>query len=653
MVNLRTNNTAVIGVNVSTSYDMTTRIFDTNTPHKIMMVGTARSGPINQRVAVTSFAEFRQIFGGHIDGSYSYHAARAIFDGWGGGTAIKPSMYFVRVDGPAVATASYTLEDSQGEDTLKIEFAYPTEDGNLVQFKKTAGTKVYYVANPGAAPNITASTTGGTVPAATYDVVYAWNNYNGDTLISQIKQVTTTGSTSKLAVTAPLSMPYGADKIKVYVKVSDHWRLAATSASGANTVEVIAIPSGGADQNVLTTTCSIPTMKLEFWMNGVFAFDWDNLTLSDSDISSFNGSQAIVKLTNLYSTTAVPENLPVTMTDPLFLQGGVSDISNVTDAIAVGTINTDGDKTGLQIFRDDLLGNGTIIAPGFTGATVWQELADIAEDYYRLAIADAPYNSTIDDIETLSESGVVDSTALIVCFPSSRAIANADYINGRGPERLWIPTSIDKAGGTYKAAATISPFQSAAGDRFNIPLCPPADKTHSIGGLYKDVYGNDFLDATKATELSDSFHICTIRNISQSGPTLYDNMLFGTSSLIKFEQERKILNYLFHIAVKSFKNVPFQNLDAQTYREVLQDCQITADNICQVVGNQGGLVGVANGFLSEDTSTGYRIVCGPENNDLNTLQQGFLFMDIYYRNVPAVRKFIVRLHPRNLTDSLD
>jgi hypothetical protein len=323
------------------------------------------------------------------------------------------------------------------------------------------------------------------------------------------------------------------------------------------------------------------------------------------------------------------------------------------DATVVGTINDDGDRTGLQIFRDDLLGNGTIIAPGFTGATVWQELADIAEDYYRLGIADAPYNSTIDDIKTLSESGVVDSTALIVCFPSSRAIANSDYINGRGPERLWIPTSIDKAGGTYKAAAKYSPFRSAAGEGFEIPLCPPSDSTHSIGGLYKDVYGNDFLDATKATELSDTYHICTIRNISQKGPTLYDNMLFGTSALIKFEQERKILNYFFHLAVKSFGDIPFQNLDAQTYKEVLQDCQIKANNICEIVGNQGGVVGVANGFLSDDMATGWRIVCGPENNDLNTLQQGFLFLDIYYRNVPAVRKYIVRFHPRNLTDSLD
>lgn len=656
MAKIKTNNNLTVGINVSTQYDTTSRIFEAFSGERVFALITSERGPVNRLIPVTNLTSFKNIFGGYCEGTYGFPTAHVIYEGWGNGYSIKPMVFFCRVVGPAAAKSTYTVVDGAGADTWRFDASSEGEWGNNVQLKVEAGTSSATVQNPGAPPQLTTATTGGSIPAATYEFKYVWNNANGDTLGSQVGSKTTTGSESTITIASLETMPYGADKIKAYVKVSGNYRLAGTSASGAKTVTITTIPGSGTDQLPTTNTATIPTRKITIWKDGVFAYQIDDMEFTDADIEKFN-KNGFVTITDLNSATAVPTNFPAVMASAAYLGGGTADLSNVDAATVVGTIAAGGTKTGLKVFRDDNLGTGTMIAPGFYQDSVVQELESQCETYYRLGVADIEYDTALDEVKTWADSAVIGgntSTCMQVPFPGSRAWSNPDHAIGIGPERMWIPLSIDFAGARFLAGQKFGRFRPHAGDWTGLPFCPTPDAT-GIGGLYKDTYGNDFLDATTATDLGDNYGITAVYSPFQgSKPCIYDNVLKTTSNLIRFVQERLVLNYLYQNIKKNFTRADFvfRNLSSVEFNDVITAMNMMAANVMQAAAAQGGMVGFENGWLTENSNSGFRIVIDETNNSAIDLQQGIINVDIFYKNLPATRKIAIRLHPRNLTDPL-
>ncbi|HOO97853.1 MAG TPA: hypothetical protein PL019_08890, partial [Caldisericia bacterium] len=120
MAKIISNSTTLLGTNVITVFDPTSRIWDDARIHQSFVVITAQKGPANQVIPLTSEQQGISIFGRHTDDSY----ARAIFDNvfrWADAFGTQPKINVVRVVGPSAAVASKNIPDENGTNTWRIE----------------------------------------------------------------------------------------------------------------------------------------------------------------------------------------------------------------------------------------------------------------------------------------------------------------------------------------------------------------------------------------------------------------------------------------------------------------------------------------------------------------------------------------------------
>lgn len=646
------------GVNVVTSLDPTTRVYDTNRGMKIMAVFAAERGPVNQRVVCTTIEQFKATYGKYRNGTYGYPLADVLFgaDSWTDGYSRKLELHCVRVADPNATKASYTIVDTAGVDTGKFTAKNVGPWGNNIQVQVTAGTKTDYIDKPAAGPTLTTAAEGGTIATGTFEVVYCYNNVNGDTLISDSSSVTfATGSTNKITVTAHDVLPYGVDKIKAFVKVSSNWRLAATSTSGSNTVDITAIPTGGANQNVSTNGCTMPSRKIALYYNGTHINTWDNMKMDSTDIQIFNTSQMYVDYEDLASVTAEPGNLPAVMATTHYLSGGTDDLTALAAADFVGASDPDTGKTGLQIFRDEELGTGIILCPGITDSTVHDALVDIAEDYYRIALLDLPANSTPQDVYDWVDDGDISSEHAQVVYPWFNW-ENPYWRQEQTDQRILMPISMQFAGAYAWSAMNKGPYAAPAGKRFRLRACPSARPTINLaGGLAKDAQGNEMVDQSILNNLNNDYRVsCAIR-LPRVGPVIYSEVLRCDNNLITRAHECLALNRIFYNIRAAYEasGLIFETLNAMDLDRLFMTARNIAKNVLKDVYMQGGLIGVAGDSLSADFNSACRVECSSRNNPLTDLQQGILNIDVYWYNVPVIEALRIALHPRNLTDGLN
>ncbi len=115
---------------------------------------------------------------------------------------------------------------------------------------------------------------------------------------------------------------------------------------------------------------------------GVLKETWDNLAVTDASLLKVTNGSDYIKLTNLNSATASPNNRPATGTFLIDTVAGVDDNAPAA-AFIVGT-ESGGVKTGLKSFKETRFGRGFLMAPDLdTDSTVRAELLAQSDDYYR------------------------------------------------------------------------------------------------------------------------------------------------------------------------------------------------------------------------------------------------------------------------------
>lgn len=114
--------------------------------------------------------------------------------------------------------------------------------------------------------------------------------------------------------------------------------------------------------------------------------EYDNLKMTSAYITAVNNQSDYIRLENLDSATAAPDNRPATGNTQLnTTQAGVDD-NAPADAVIVGT-DSDGVKTGLKAFRLSSYGRGFVCAPDLDDdSTVRDEIKAQAEDYFRVPL---------------------------------------------------------------------------------------------------------------------------------------------------------------------------------------------------------------------------------------------------------------------------
>lgn len=136
----------------------------------------------------------------------------------------------------------------------------------------------------------------------------------------------------------------------------------------------------------------------------------------------------LVRVTNLNSPTAAPNNMPALTQQPMNLSGGDDGIT-VTDADYIGTIDADGNRTGLVATQVDRTINMVAI-PGVTSDAVVTALLDHAFANGRMAIPDLPVGLSPAEAKTFREK-----------FASSNAAIYYPWVVPVGSSRMYPPSA--------------------------------------------------------------------------------------------------------------------------------------------------------------------------------------------------------------------
>lgn len=126
---------------------------------------------------------------------------------------------------------------------------------------------------------------------------------------------------------------------------------------------------------------------------------WDNLKMTDAHLARVNEGSDYIRLENLDSATAAPDNRPATGTFDIGSDQSGADDNAPAAADIVGT-ESSGVKTGLKAFRSTTYGRGFVCAPDLdTDSTVQDELIAQTEEFFRMYL-------------TSAQEGVTPSTAI-------------------------------------------------------------------------------------------------------------------------------------------------------------------------------------------------------------------------------------------------
>lgn len=184
--------------------------------------------------------------------------------GYGSASAmVKGRFYQV---GSGATTASIPILSTSGLTMLLS----PSAQSQLVNSRLVIADTIN---SPTTAPTLTTATTGGSLAAATYYVVYTWVDVNGETKASPEANITTTGSASTVTVTLP-SFPNGVTSANVYISTTSGAETKQGNTTSTSYTQSAALASGSAlpssnttgtlvEEAVVTAVSSSGTLSLD------------------------------------------------------------------------------------------------------------------------------------------------------------------------------------------------------------------------------------------------------------------------------------------------------------------------------------------------------------------------------------------------------
>ena len=230
---------------------------------------------------------------------------------------------------------------------------------------------------------------------------------------------------------------------------------------------------------------------------------YDNLKMTSAYITAVNNQSDYIRLEDLNSATAAPNNRPATGDFQLNGdQAGVDDNAPAA-AVIVGTENA-GVKTGLKAFRDRNYGRGFTVAPDLDDdSTVRDEMIEHIEGFFRIPLFSSKAAATPATAKTDKATAVAFAAAYY--FP--RVLAE----DALTEELKAIPAVGHVAADWLRAIATKGPGKAPAGRDF---------KLNFIDGIETQSNGQPLVDAGVAEDLLAN-GICPIYDRDGSGPKVW------------------------------------------------------------------------------------------------------------------------------------
>src|SRR5690554_4495156 len=199
---------------------------------------------------------------------------------------------------------------------------------------------------------------------------------------------------------------------------------------------------------------------------------FDSLTMSATQLARVSEQSAYIRLEDLASATAAPDNQPAPGTYVLgSTQAGVDDNAPAFGDI-VGT-EVSGVKTGLKAFRSSVYGRGFLVAPDLDAdQTVRDEMLSQSEAYFRVCLSSAAAGSS--PSTAITDKAGFEAFNALTYYP--RPIVE-DRLTG---ELKSIPAVGHIVADWLKAIEQKGPGKAPAGAEFKIDFVRGLE-THSNG----------------------------------------------------------------------------------------------------------------------------------------------------------------------------
>lgn len=323
---------------------------------------------------------------------------------------------------------------------------------------------------------------------------------------------------------------------------------------------------------------------------------FDNIKMDADSMAIINdvrtGSK-LVRVTNLGSATAAPNNLPA-LTAETNLTGGTDDVGGISASDYIGTDDGAGTKTGLTAFTDLELGTGQVAIPGITTTPVHAALVAHAEAYKRIALLDPPFGS--DKAAVAGIRALYGSYRAVLAWPWVQVL---DY-SGSGLMKYVAPSAFI-AGACAQADRTVGTHRSIGNT--SIPAALDVER-YSTTQPQVDDNAHEYLNARD---------VVVIRPFPGEGVKIYGDRVLTADPRVTALHEARLLNLFYHSGRQGYRYAVFQTIDAQG--KFFRDLVATGVNFLQPFYEVGALYG-------ETPEEAFSVVADTSNNPRSEIDAG-------------------------------
>jgi Bacteriophage tail sheath protein len=338
-----------------------------------------------------------------------------------------------------------------------------------------------------------------------------------------------------------------------------------------------------------------------------------------------NERSNLVKVANLNSATAAPANLPA-LTARTMLANGSDDFAGLSAASFIGT--DDGiSKTGLRVFDSEEFGTGQVALPGVTTNAAHLAIAVHCNQFKRFGILDLPPGT--------------DKDAAI----AARRLVDSSYV-----AFYWPPTieALDLAGSgvqkNYPVSGAVAGVFARAEAEFGVHKAPANYQLFTAVGVEKASNGSQQTDqATRA--LLNRNEVNVITPLPEQGIRVYGARPAASYGLVTAIHQQRVLNTAYYQLTRAYQGLVFAPLSAdRIFREAIS----LSEQYLRLLYESGALTSVTGN--REDA---FAVICDPENNPPESLDQHQLYVDIGMHIVDMAEKIFLSINSVPLSTSLE
>lgn len=337
------------------------------------------------------------------------------------------------------------------------------------------------------------------------------------------------------------------------------------------------------------------TVRITLYLNGDVVEDVTNIA-SPADASSRFSTSPYVRITDLGSASAAPDNLPV-LTAPTPLSAGTDDRATVVDQDYIDA---------LDLFSKGY-GDGAVAIPGLNTAAIWNGIDAHCKANHRIGLLAAARGETSDTLRSLA------------------ATMNSEYVGLFAP---WVQVSDGATG-----IRTISPEGFVAAKRAQAhEAVGPWQVPAGVNGVALSLVGLDQEFTPEEADTLDNSKVSIIRRIA-GGYRLYGwRSLSNDPTQYAYLKDRDLLNRLVVEAEKRLENYVFATIDNKG--QLLSAVQAELIGMVDPIREAGGL------FENYDDDgniidPGYLVQTGPDVNTAQSLANNEIHARLLVRVSPV------------------